>query len=563
MSTATCLPATTTPTAATRLAGFTSSKGATADGGSATSSSNRRISRGPWNEEKLWYPAFDGQAAYIVPPIANLADGPSGLTYDPGVSLLPAQFKNHFFLVDFRGSSGQSGIRTFSLQPKGASFQLVNPRQFVWSVLATDVDFGPDGALYFSDWVEGWEMTKKGRIYRVLDPSRRDLPHVREVKTLLAEGMAKRPNDALAGLLGPRGHAGSPGGTVRAGRPGRGRHGRHSPGSPAPGRKRCRESTPSGAWDRQAGPSRDGRRTSQWSTLSPCSPIPTPRCAPRQPRSLGDAREPKSFERLVGLLDDASPRVRFFAAIALGKLGRSEAAGPLLKLLRANADNDPYLRHAGVMGLVGSGKSDTWTKAARDCFAGGADGALLAMRRHEDPAIAGFLSDPDPRIVLEAARAINDVPITAALRGLAGVRLTSSATLPLLRRALNANFRLGQAENAAVLAESAARSDLPAGARVLALEMLAMWAQPSGRDRVMGLWRPIPPRPSQPAADAPSAQAGRRSGFDSYYGANGGRCRHRGAWHQGGWRHVGDARGRSGAARQNPGRGLESPGSTG
>ena len=43
-------------------------------------------SRGPWNEERLWYPAFAGQAAYIVPPIANLADGPSGLTYDPGVS---------------------------------------------------------------------------------------------------------------------------------------------------------------------------------------------------------------------------------------------------------------------------------------------------------------------------------------------------------------------------------------------------------------------------------------------------------------------------------------------
>ena len=84
-------------------------------------------SRGPWNEEKLWYPTFPGQAAYIVPPIANIADGPSGLTYDPGVTLLPSQFKNHFFLVDFRGSSGQSGIRSFSLKPKGASFQLVNP----------------------------------------------------------------------------------------------------------------------------------------------------------------------------------------------------------------------------------------------------------------------------------------------------------------------------------------------------------------------------------------------------------------------------------------------------
>ena len=158
-------------------------------------------SRGPWNEEKLWYPTFAGQAAYIVPPIANLADGPSGLTYVPGVSLLSDQYKNHFFLVDFRGSSGQSGIRTFSLEPDGASFQLVNPRQFVWSVLATDADFGPDGALYVSDWVEGWEMTRKGRIYRVVDPSRRLDPRVREVKTLLAQGVTSRPAEALAGLL--------------------------------------------------------------------------------------------------------------------------------------------------------------------------------------------------------------------------------------------------------------------------------------------------------------------------------------------------------------------------
>ncbi len=81
------------------------------------------ISRGPWNEEKLWYPAFRGQAAYIVPPIANIADGPSGLTYDPGVTLLSPEFKKHFFLVDFRGSSGQSGIRTFSLEPQGARFR--------------------------------------------------------------------------------------------------------------------------------------------------------------------------------------------------------------------------------------------------------------------------------------------------------------------------------------------------------------------------------------------------------------------------------------------------------
>ncbi len=134
------------------------------------------VSRGPWNEEKLWYPAFDGQAAYIVPPVANIADGPSGLAYDPGVTLLPEAYRRHFFLVDFRGASGQSGIRSFALKPKGASFELADPKQFVWSTLATDVDFGPDGALYFCDWVEGWDKPNKGRLYRVLDPKRQSDP---------------------------------------------------------------------------------------------------------------------------------------------------------------------------------------------------------------------------------------------------------------------------------------------------------------------------------------------------------------------------------------------------
>ena len=70
---------------------------------------------------------------------------------------------------------------------------------------------------------------------------------------------------------------------------------------------------------------------------------------------MGEQREPKAFDTLIGRLSDDSPRVRFFAAMALGKLGRSEAVGPLLELLRDNADKDPYLRHAAVMGLVGSG----------------------------------------------------------------------------------------------------------------------------------------------------------------------------------------------------------------
>jgi quinoprotein glucose dehydrogenase len=56
--------------------------------------------RGPFMAEELWKPHFPGQAAYIVPPIANVADGPSGLAYYPGLGL-PERYQDHFF-ISFR-----------------------------------------------------------------------------------------------------------------------------------------------------------------------------------------------------------------------------------------------------------------------------------------------------------------------------------------------------------------------------------------------------------------------------------------------------------------------------
>src|SRR5579862_9597420 len=122
-------------------------------------------SRGPFNAEKIWYPPFDGQAAYIVPPIANISSGPSGVAYYPGTGM-PDTYKGHFFLVDFRGGAANSGIHTFTLRPRGAGFELTNPQHLIWGVLPTDVKFGVDGGIYLTDWIAGWGPTGKGRIYR-------------------------------------------------------------------------------------------------------------------------------------------------------------------------------------------------------------------------------------------------------------------------------------------------------------------------------------------------------------------------------------------------------------
>src|SRR5262249_17734932 len=110
--------------------------------------------RGPFNRERIWNPHFAGQAAYIVPPIANVSDGPSGLACYPGVGMAE-KYNGTFFLADFRGGAANSGIRNIKVKPKGAGFELVNNDKFWWSILATDVGFGPDCNLYVSDWVEG------------------------------------------------------------------------------------------------------------------------------------------------------------------------------------------------------------------------------------------------------------------------------------------------------------------------------------------------------------------------------------------------------------------------
>ena len=92
-------------------------------------------------------------------------------------------------------------MRSFAVKPKGASFELVDSKEFLWHILATDVDWSPEGALCVTDWVDGWDGCGKGRIYKVFDPATQKDPVVLEVKQMIAEGMTARPVAELVNLL--------------------------------------------------------------------------------------------------------------------------------------------------------------------------------------------------------------------------------------------------------------------------------------------------------------------------------------------------------------------------
>ncbi len=450
---------------------------------------------GPWNAEKLWHPAWDGQAAYLVPPIAHVASGPSGLTYYPGVGL-PERYRGHFFLVDFRGGSGNSGIRSFAVQPKGAGFELTDQHEFIWSLLATDVEFGMDGALYVSDWTEGWGLPRKGRIWRFHDPKLAGDAVVQSIKKLMAEGMTQRPTAELAKLLE------HPDMRVR----------QEAQFALADRKADAVEALTAVAHD---GKLQLARLHAIWGLGQIGRTLPAAvKLLPellsdkdaevrvQAAKVIGDTKVAEALDKLLSLLKDPQARVRFFAAQALGKLGKAEAAPALIALLRENADQDRYLRHAGVVALASLHPQELLQTAAKDDSPAVRMAVLLVLRRLNSPDVAQFLRDTDPKLVLEAARAINDVPITAGLPALAALIGTPGLPEPLAYRVLNANFRLGKKENAAALAAFAARPNEPEALRIEALRCLGEWDRPPVLDHVVGLWRPLEPRPAEDAAAA-------------------------------------------------------------
>lgn len=145
-------------------------------------------------------PALRGPGRLPVPPVAILGNGPSGITCDTGTGL-PEQYRDRFFVANFSGGPGNSGIFSVSVTPKGAGFEMNKPDQLIWNILATDVEIGVDGGAYVSDWVNGWPKPGKGRIYRIHDPAVSASALVRETQKLIADGMDSRPVAELAQLL--------------------------------------------------------------------------------------------------------------------------------------------------------------------------------------------------------------------------------------------------------------------------------------------------------------------------------------------------------------------------
>ncbi|MEM9921788.1 MAG: HEAT repeat domain-containing protein [Bacteroidota bacterium] len=438
-----------------------------------------------WMDEKMNIPRWDGQAAYFLPPITNYVNGPTGMVHNPGTAL-GEEWYDHFFIAEFRGTPAHSPIHAFTLKPKGATFELDTSREIVKGLLPTGLDFGPDGALYFGDWIDGWRTKGQGRIWK-LDMASENLSAIRQqTKALMTADFSKKSPEELGGLLqfqDKRIRQKAQFELVERGKKG------FEQLQQAVEQKDLQLARIHGLWGMAQLARLKNRKYG--AAIIPFLQDQDAEVQAQAAKMLGDFRYTKAAPQLLPLLKHPSLRVQLHAAEALGRMAYKPAVQPLLDMLQANNDEDAWLRHAGMIALGRIGEAAPLVALKGHESRALRIAAVVGLRRMEDPGVAAFLDDEDEYVVAEAARAINDdFSIEAALPALAqslrGTQFTSEA---FLRRAINANLRVGGEENVQILLAYAQDKEAPAAMRGEALAALSTWGKTSVFDRVDGRYR--------------------------------------------------------------------------
>ena len=445
----------------------------------------------PWMDEGLFLPDRPDLAAYLTPTIGNFGPGPCGFTANPGTALSP-ELADCFFMTNQQGQ-----IRVFRFIEKGAHFEFKEQDAIKGGRSNTGLAVGPDGALYSACYGGG-----RGSIFRFDVAAEHRHPARREVETILSSSSrATTPAKLRSWLAHP---------DQRVRMKGQFELARRDLSAVfldvLSDSRSTRLSRIHAIW----GLGQISRRNpSVLSCLEPAWKSADPEIVAQCAKVAGDIpghlAEVRHLERnLCSALQNPSPRTKFFTAIALGKHRISKAAPELVRLLAEEGAEDPYLRHAGMMGLKGAlspaelaSLHDHQNRTVRL-------GAIVALRNLEAPEISAFLEDEDELVLLEAARAIHDdqsipgaLPALSALLDRPGLKNEA-----LMRRAINAAFRVGTYPELLRLESYLRRRNSSSVLKRTALASLLWWSAPPVLDAVEGRHRKHEPRDPKPVNEA-------------------------------------------------------------
>ncbi|MEX2579616.1 MAG: PVC-type heme-binding CxxCH protein [Verrucomicrobiales bacterium] len=455
---------------------------------------HKTIPMNSWMTEGVWEPQHSERPAFALPPVDKVSWGPSGLVYNYGVTTMPSRYAEHFWVCNFGGAKGD--LEAFSVKPDGAGFALDHHEVFMVGLGNTDVEFGPDGRMYLSCFNNnGWFKQDIGNVYALSGESGADSDLLKETRHLLTEDFPSLVESELARLLG------HPDMRVRQ----RAqfdlvRRGSRDVFLEALRQKENRLKRLHGIWGLGQLARKDEELLREHIELLSDS---DGEVRAQAATVLSDSRTEAAGEALVAALDDESARVRSFAAIGVGKCGNANALPKLIEMLAENDDEDVFLRHALVQGLWYLNDRQYILRQSRHESAAVRLGVLLTLRKLLDPRVKYFLDDSDEFIRHEAIRAINDLNLVTALPDLAeeivpyaeaaeGLRFPKGHRDWILHtRLLNANFRVGEVENARNVLAYAAQPKLPALLREQALRAILEWPTPHPVDATTGRFRPL------------------------------------------------------------------------
>jgi putative membrane-bound dehydrogenase-like protein len=442
-----------------------------------------------WMDERLSVPHWEGQAAYILPPIQNYVNGPTGMVLNPGTALGP-EWYNHFFIAEFRGSPANSPIHAFTLDPDGAGFKLANTQEVVKGVLPTGIDFGADGAMYFSDWIDGWGLKNEGRIWKIDVPNGPDQVIRKETQALLTADFSSKAEDELADLLGHQDR-------------------RVRQKAQFELAKRPKEGLKVFKTVMNGGENEFARIHAMWGlhqlarkeaqlaeNYLPLLEDSSEEMIAQAAKMLGDLRYAAASEALIPLVNHANPRIQLMSIEALGRIAEVSEVGDaafeaIVEAVRQNNNEDMWLRMASMVALGRMGDTESLVALQNDPSMAVRITAVVALRRMEAPEVAEFLDDDNELVVTEAARAINDDwNIEEALPALADLLGTTNfISEPLLRRVINANVEVGQEKNWKMLLDYSQSEIATPAMRAEAMAALSNWGDPAVFDRVDGRYR--------------------------------------------------------------------------
>ncbi|MEM0895911.1 MAG: PVC-type heme-binding CxxCH protein, partial [Verrucomicrobiota bacterium] len=298
-----------------------------------------------WLTENLWKPRHKGQPKWIVPPLYNLTNGPSGLVFDSGIAL-PDRYRNgHFLICDYKGSAAQSFLWSFQVERDGASYKVKDPHVFFAGVTNTDVDLGADSRIYLADYGGGWRTPDRGAIYVLSHEPTHETAIVGTTEEILRSDFKTLDVETLAD------HLSHPDMRVR-----------QRAQFELVKRKEF-ETLKNLTFDTNA--ALFSRLHGVWG-LRQLGKVSTlrnlaftsnePEITTQAARALGDLRDRKAAEILNRLLKTGNERVKTAAAISLGKILKAHPVNDELEAriyvnslrLVSNTGDSPFLFHAGI-----------------------------------------------------------------------------------------------------------------------------------------------------------------------------------------------------------------------